>query len=566
MNVVAPKRNNFDLSYSTIFTTQFGWFMPVMCKEGLPGDFWKINPQIFLRWLPLTNPIMSRSDATVACFYVPYRLIWRDYEDFYVHKGGNGAVQPIMPTVVMAKAFEEGKTYRGKGVLADMLGLPKRQVLDGKGLHVDVSTLPFRGYQLIYNEYYRDQNLQAEVNVSDLSGHDVDDENTFSIHYVDWRHDRFTSALPWPQRGESVKVPLASDIEISNLMLRNDEGAVRGLTYFGDDGKLRAASQFAGLTAAHVLTSNARTGLNFSLEKPTQINNYHASFENTNVDKSPNQSYVNVYGSYQPQFIYDGSEPPTPYLVNSLSGQVDIGSTDVDALRMAFALQRYFEMSALYGERYRERILAEFGVRSQDARVDIPEYIGGYSFPVQISETVQTSASSDISPQGTPSGNAYVVGSTHFKYNVKEAGLLYMFLYIRPRAQYFQGINRLFLKRDNFDFYTPSLAHIGMQGVLDNEIYAQDGQEDSIFGYQNRYDEYRHFNDEVHGDFVRDGLIDWHTGRLFGEKPKLNSEFLQCVVDERIYPVIESEYNHILGQIYYSIKCKRPVARFGNPI
>lgn len=579
-----PGLNEFNLSYDRKFTFDMGYLNVLMCKPMLPRDVFKVTPQLFVRSMPMISPILQRTDCTLCAFFVPKRIVWRDYEDFYVYKGGNksDSVLPILPRVPLNQCFERIESSQAdphpSHTLGAQLGLPSRQFDNDVNLNgIEVSALPFRGYNLIWNNYFRDQNLQEEIPVSKLSGVNVDDTDTFKLRRVAWRHDRFTSALPWPQRGDAVDIPISEQLYLNNPRLSTTSTA--STQYLAADGVSQKLGLYDILPLAGFVGSVNRAG-------SSQVTLLDGAVPSSSSETLPTKQTTvgfdiqNAQGNNLTSFLDTRSAFARSVKLTddvTLFGDVEYGAVSINALRQAFALQRYFEMSAVTGERYPERLLAEFGIKSDDARIQWPEYIGGTTFPLTISETFQSSETTSTSPQGNPSGNGFVAGNWHFNYRAHEEGFLYVLMYMRPRTSYMNGIPREFLKFDPFDFYKPLLAHLGEQQVWSNELFAEsDNVVNGVqngFGYQPCYEEYRHYQDEVVGDFTRDGMMQWHLARVFDTMPALNSSFIECKPSNRIFADSDEEepgvyyrrWNHFIGQIFFKIKALRPVARFGVP-
>lgn len=505
-----PKSSVFDLSHEHKLSMNMGELVPILCQEVIPGDNFRLSYEAIVKLQPILAPIMHRVNVHAHFFFVPNRLIWKDFEDF-ITGGPDGDLAPNFPKITgdvpgLSPIFTINS-------LADYLGYPVTRLVGQEGETPPISQLPFRAYQLIYNEYYRDQTLQDKVSIP-LDSVDLDESQVFELCKLRkrcWEKDYFTSCLPNAQRGDAVRLPLG------------DSAPISGIPKFKN--------------VANNLVANGP-----------------ATFEDGYLEG--NNIGVKVDGGT---------------LQADLSEATAATVTDV---RTAFAVQRWLEKMARGGARYIEQILNFFGVKSSDARLQRPEFIGGGKLPIQIAEVVQTSQT-DTTAQGNMTGHGVAAGNmAGFSKFFEEHGLVIGILSITPRTAYLQGIPKLFTKFDRFEYFWPQFAHIGEQPVKYKEIYAMfdvEGLEDGekTFGYQPRYMEYRMNNDRVSGDF-RDTLDFWHLARIFDNKPTLNSDFVTCVPDDRIFPVISGDstgkFKKVLVMGYFKFTAIRPIPKYGEPI
>lgn len=512
IQITKPKKSVFDLSHERKFSMNMGDLVPILCLEVVPGDSFRLSLQQLVRMQPMLAPMMHRVNVTTHFFFVPNRLIWNEWEDF-ITGGDKGTANPVFPVFhrlsVTHTAAQLGLT---QGSLADYLGYPvSRLPKDGNVVVPSFSQLPFRAYHLIWNEYYRDQNLQNPVDISLSSGIgsllELDSNSSnwlnraMAIQKRAWEKDYFTSALPYAQKGTELSIPITGDAPV----FARDGDQPYGLYLGVEDGyttRYTVASSKAGLTG-----------------KPM------------------------------------------------LADMSEVSSAKINELRQAFQIQKWLEKNARGGSRYIEQILTHFGVKSSDARLQRPEYLGGGKTPVTISEVLQNSATEDTSPQGNMVGHGISVGSTHsFKKSFEEHGFVIGIMSVLPRTAYFQGMPKIFNKFDRFDYYWPEFAHLGEQEVKMSELYYDPtGQNnDKTFGYQPRYSEYRFVNDSVHGDF-QDSLKFWHMAREFDNEPALNASFVQANPTNRVFAVTDSNYPKLLVNTYANLQAVRPMPKYGNP-
>lgn len=524
-----PRRNVFDLSHDVKMSMDMGVLTPILCQEVVPGDTWSCSTEVMMRLAPMVAPMMHRCNIKTDFFFVPNRLVWDEWETF-ITGGEEGTEQPVFPHLHLDHFL--GSNFVGS--LADYLGVPDAPSIQEPDQQW-ISTLPFRAYQLIYNEYYRDQNLTDPVEIYKGSGQEPEGQylNLTPLRRRAWEKDYFTSALPWAQRGEPVLLPFGG---ISPVLVPEDghSGGGRfrqssnGTVPYGNDGSSNALLGRVGQWS-----SSARLGTTTS-----------GSSESVYYDPNGSMS-INVDES---------------------------ASITINDLRRSIRLQEWLEKNARGGGRYIEQILSHFGVRSSDSRLQRPEYLGGGKTPIKVSEVLQTSSSDDITPQANMAGHGIAVGRTHrFRKFFEEHGLIIGLISVIPRTSYQQGLPRYFTKFDKMDFYWPEFANLGEQPVYNREIYVGSTQtyRDGTFGYQPRYAEYKYIPSSVHGE-MRNTLDFWHMGRIFSPTeenypPALNTEFVECRPTERIWAVLDSE-ERLYCHIFHKIRAKRPMPKFGVPL
>jgi len=504
-----PGRSVFDLSYSKLLTCDMGQLIPIMCDEMVPGDKFTIANQVVIRLQPLVAPILHEINCYVHYFFVPYRLLWDDFEDF-ISGGVDGNDASVLPR------WDPTGHNNQAGSLWDYFGFPVDVIPDG-AFPLD---FPRRAYNKVWNEYYRDETLQTEVDPLDLAND--------SILLRSWSKDYFTSALPWQQRGTAPALPISG---LSSAVFDEE------ITGFNQQASLwyKSPSADETLISGRAATTNDVT---FSTASSQGAGNEGGDYVKANIDADRlNDNVVDLTG---------------------------LTTFNVSDLRLAFQIQKWMERNARAGVRYPEFLHAHFGVSPRDDRLQRSEYIGGSKSNVIVSEVLQTSETGST-PQGTLAGHGINVSQEFCgKYFAQEYGLVIGLMSIMPIPMYQQGINRQWLRRSKYDFFFPEFANLSEQAIEQAELYATDTDSENltIFGYQGRYDEMRYKPNMVVGQ-MRDTFAYWHLGRVFGSAPALNEDFLKCIPDKRIFAA-PSEPGFIVsfGNV---IKAIRPMPISGEP-
>lgn len=535
-----PASNTFDLSHDKKFSMKLGEITPICLMECVPGDKFNITSTNLLRFAPLLSPVMHQSSVYIHYFFVPNRILWpkgfsstgtqvKGWEDF-ISGGEDGLSDPAFPTISPQAGFDTISS----GSIWDYLGLPTGATAAATGtsyLGETFSALPIAAYNKIYNEYYRDQNLVTTPLPDSL----IDGDNTSLIYsdgvsYISgmqkraWQHDYFTSALPWTQKGPEATIPLGTDAPL----IYGDYGTTNDFQPLRKPYSVDPAGYYTNI--AGNLTTNAS-----------------GDWRNT-VDNG----YLNVDVSNS--HVADLSEA---------------SAASINDLRRAFRLQEWLERNARGGSRYIEIIMAHFGVKSSDSRLQRPEFLGGSATPVTISEVLQTSDNAaENTPQANMAGHGVSVGaSKKVSYFCEEHGLIMGLMTVMPKSAYQQGLPKLYKKYDKFDYFWPAFQSIGEQPIYNEELYfdTSDSLNDGVFGYTPRYAEYKYIPSSVHGEF-RNTLNFWHMGRIFDTRPSLNQDFIEMdnTEVERIFAVNQDAEN-LYVYLHNKVEATRPMVYFGTP-
>lgn len=498
------KRSKFSLSHHKLLSCDMGELVPIGLTEVLPGDSIQQATSLLLRVSPLLAPVMHPVHARIHHWFVPHRLVWDDFENF-ITGGPDGDDASVFPTKTCGTGQNVVPTV---GTLADYLGVP-RITSDTQS----ISALPFRGYAMIWNEFYRDADLHTALTISTASG--ADSTTSVALQNCSWEKDYFTSSRPWAQKGTEVTIGIGGTVDVDRA---------------GDTTKPKVRKAGGG--------------------------------------SSPEQIYVDAGGNltvsgFTSGYLEWGTGTNDPGLDVDLSAASAISIGD---LRNALALQRFMEARARYGSRYTE-YLRYLGVRSSDARLQRPEYLGGGRQTIQFSEVLQTAVTTDgDDSEGVGNLKGHGIGamrSNRYRRFFEEHGYIFSLLSVRPKTMYTQGLARTWNRRTKEDFFQKELQSIGQQEVLNKEIYAMQSGYDDVFGYQDRYDEYRRSESGVAGEF-RDTTLDfWHMGRIFASAPSLNSTFVTSSPTKRINAVQTNDVLWIMA--HHSIQARRLLKRSGTP-
>jgi hypothetical protein len=514
-------RSSFDTQYAHKTTFDGGYLVPIYCDEVLPGDMHNVKATMFARLATPLFPVMDNLHLDTFFFFVPNRLVWSNWVKFMGEQANPGdSISYVVPQITSsAGGYAVGSIF-------DHFGLPTAGQITGSNT-VTHNALPLRAYNLIYNEWFRDENLQNSVVVN--TGDSGDDVSDYALLRRGKRKDYFTGALPWPQKGASVTLPLGSTAPIVGI------------------GKLSADFENGPSTVYE--TGNA----------VAQTYTYSSEIGITDTDGRWFAKGTAATGGL-------------PAIYADLSAAT---SATINQLRQSFQIQKLLERDARGGTRYTELLRAHFGVTPQDYRLQRPEYIGGGSTYVNVNPIAQTSATS-ISGGATPLGNLAAMGtalaSGHgFTYHAQEHGYIIGLVNVRADLTYQQGLSKMWSRETRYDFYFPVFAHLGEQAVLNKEIYVTGtSTDDDVFGYQERWAEYRYKPSQITGLFksTSAGTIDpWHYAQKFTSLPTLNATFIQETppIDRTTAVGSAANGQQFLMDAFFDCKMARPMPMYSVP-
>lgn len=522
------RRTKFDRSHVYKTTFDSGKLIPVFVDEVLPGDTTRMSVNYFARLATPIKPIMDNIYLDWFFFFVPNRLIWDHWQNFcFEQEDPDDSIDYVIPAITATGNADNAYI----GSLWDYFGLPINTSNNISG----INALPFRAVYLIWNEWFRDENLQKSVKIQKGDTNEVLDSSR-SSDQPSWvfssdtnvapgfacpprgkRHDYFTSALPWTQKGPGVELPLSGNAPL------------------------------------------------LSADTQMQFQTMFPSFKGYNPGNLA--GIVDTTGTNNAQFVQVTPEGTADWGYADLSG---VSAATINSLRTAFQMQKFYERLARGGSRYTEVLRSFFGVVSPDARLQRPEFLGSFTKMVNVNPIAQTSATDDTSPQGNLSAYGVTAAKFHgFTKSFVEHGYIIGFVCARADLTYQQGINKMWLRSTVYDLYWPTFAHLGEQAIELREIYAQGTESDTtVFGYQERYAEYRYKPSQITGKFrssVVGGTLDkWHLSQFFQNAPALNEEFIveKPPIDRIVAVSSEPQFLLDIGFRYTTV---RPMPMFGTP-
>lgn len=521
------QRSKFDRSSPAKIDFDAGKLIPFFVDEAIPGDTFIGNVNIFGRLNTPIKPIMDNLFIDIHFFSIPNRLVWDNWQRFMGERPDpDSTTDFLVPTIDLTTRNFAPFTN------ADYMGLPT-QINN----MTNISALPFRALHLVWNEWYRDQNLQDSFVIN--KGDGPDNSDTYSILLPRGkRKDYFTSALPWPQKGEAVTLPFGGTAPVTGTI--------------APDTRLRHMYDYSEGPADMNMFANNGAGTNVAVLS-------------TNMSKTGNFGIANGFRDFSIKTPLAGFNHD---LEVSLA---DATAITINQMRQAFQLQRMYERDARGGTRYTELIRSHFGVISPDARLQRPEFLGGGTLNVNVNPIAQTAPSTD---GATPQGNLAAMGTfsssgkIRFTKSFTEHEIIIGFLSARADLNYQQGINKMWLRQTRDDFYWPTYAHLGEQAILNKELYAQGtAADEEIFGYQERYAEYRYKPGTVSGSFrsnYAQSLDIWHLTQEFESLPALNSGFIQENPPIKRIVAVPSEKD-FLADIFTELHCVRPMPTYSTP-
>lgn len=528
--VPVPKHSisNYRLRPVNTMSFNFGGLYPIFCRTVLPGDKWSMNLQSMLRTVPLISPVMHRNDIKVDSFFVPFRLLWKSSDKWF-----ECDTTVSVPQVYVDSSSEYPDIFGPSGIYDYLnFGTPKYSDLTTADISLSAyhkNALPLRAYRMIYDFYYRNKALESDIlnTIPDFYG-DSDltvysgTKSLLGIQYRSWRRDLFTSALPVPQTGGDVLIP--TDLEASNAFTLKSGSSVQ-----------TTSSSYIGVDVSESSKSHPLKLRDPDISTPGNLQ-YQSGIKNTATIRKLRYA------------------------------------EQIDKYEEAMARAGFGELPGYGHGKFKEWLRGIWGVKSSDARLDRPEYLGGYRGPIQISEVPQTSVSTESSAQGNLAGKGLSVGGQRLFRNrfYEEPGILMVIVSVVPKSAYCQGDPREWQYESGFDFPNPFFDHLGDQDVRYSEINCLAPYlypDDLTFGYNVRNYEMKDFPDEIHGA-LRDSLAYWHEGRIFDwdDVPGLSRPFVKVYPEDvsRIFPSVEDS-DKLIGQFYFDIKLRRNLSYYGLP-
>lgn len=543
------RRSRFKRDFSVLTTINEGDLVPIYVDEVLPGDTFKIDVNGLVRMATPLYPVMDNCNMDIFFFFVPCRLLWEHFENMMGQNDKSFWAETIDYTTPKVKDTD-GSGW-SVGTVADYMGVPT----EVPGL--EINRMPFSAYCKIWNEWFRDENLQqpTEEEKSDITlDHTIREDTTDStggpmrgghLLKVCKHKDYFTSSLPQPQKGQAVPLPLTGNAPLRAYNTQELNNSKTGTGFFN--------SEYNTGVVNHSSISFTNQGTKFALNK------------NNAGNTAPN-----VNGTYVEPMSQDDANFFDAWVGTDLTA---VTATTINELRNAIAVQHILERDARTGTRYKEILKGAWGVTSPDARLDRSEYIGGYRMPININQVIQTSSTNTTSPQGNTAAYSMTTMSKHMcTYSATEHGYVLGLCCVRVDHSYQQGLSRMWKRSTRFSYYDPMLANLGEQPVLNQEIYAQgNAQDEEVFGYQEAWADYRYRTNmvtcEMRSTYAQ-SLDAWHYADHYTSLPTLSSSWIKEGTENIARTLAVEDTNHsyqFICNFYFDQTWTRPMPIYSMP-
>ena len=563
------KRSSFDESHSHSTTMNVGEIVPLMMDcDILPGDTVEMDMASLLRMATPIYPIMDNSYLDLYWFFVPHRLVWDHWAEFW-GENDDPWIQQTEYETPMIKPPSGGWT---EGTIADYFGVPTK--VQG---NMEVNALPFRAYAKIYNDFFKNQNVQSSLHMytdettrtgsngnNPITDCELGGKPAIACKF----HDYFTSALPSPQKGEAVTIPLGTVAPLTgNLNATTTIGGQgnKPVTAGATNHKTNIGTNGVNIVTGTAGAANSTYGLGVDFPTAGNVGN-GVRGSSTGFAPAGKFDFANLNANVT-------GLTATTSITNTLSADLSAATAaTVNQLRTAFAIQKYFENAALHGTRYIEYIKGVFGVTSSDARFQRAEYLGGKRIPLEVSQIIQTSATNEVTPQGNTAGFSCTIDRhSAFTKSFEEHGTLMCLGVIRTDRTYQQGLHKMFSRKKWLHYFNPFFSHLGETPILNKELYAQGTSvDDEVFGYQECWAEYRYKQNRVSG-YMRSnatGSLDaWHYADDYNALPTLSPAWMVEPKEnvDRTIAVTSALMHQYIGDFYFKCKYSRPMPVYGIP-